>query len=241
MKRVARRIVGWRGMVGSVLMQRMLEENDFASDRAGVLHDVERRRRRLPRSASESARSEDANDLAALAANDVIITCQGGDYTPGLSEASRGRLGRLLDRRRQDAAHAGRRRDHPRSRSIAPVIDAALARGVRNYIGGNCTVTPDDDGAGGIVPARPDRVDDLHDLPGGVGRWRADDARAAAADGRGASRREEPARRSGLGASSTSIARSPASCATRGCPTEHTGVPLAGSLIPWIDRISATA
>ena len=88
----------------------------------------------------------------------------------------------------------------------------------------------------GPVPARPRRVDDLHDLPGGLRRRRAEHARAAGADGRGAHRGAATCSTIRRRRSSTSTARSPASCATTRFPTEHFGVPLAGSLIPWIDK-----
>ncbi len=116
------------------------------------------------------------------------------------------------------------------------VIDAALAKGVRNYIGGNCTVSLMMMALAGLLPARPGRVDDVHDLPGGLRRRRAEHARAAAADGRGAPR--------GARACSTiphsailDIDREVAGILRdERFPTEHFGVPLAGSLIPWIDK-----
>ena len=94
------------------------------------------------------------------------------------------------------------------------VIDAALAQGVRNYIGGNCTVSLMMMALAGLFAARPHRVDDVHDLPGGVGRRRAEHARAAAADGRGAPRGARACSRIRTRRSSTSTARSRASCAT---------------------------
>jgi aspartate-semialdehyde dehydrogenase len=104
-------------MVGSVLMHRMRDEGDFAliepvffstcnagGDCGG--------HRRL---AKNERRLHDATDLAALARCDVVITCQGGDYTTEVCPAAaRGRLEGLLDRRGLHAAHEGRRRDHAR-------------------------------------------------------------------------------------------------------------------------------
>src|SRR5437762_5483178 len=132
-------IVGWRGMVGSVLMQRMLEERDFdhieptffsTSSAGGTGPSIGR----------DAGPLMDAGDLRALSAQDTIITCQGGDWTgtmyPKLREA--GWNGYFID-----AAKTLRMQDDaviildPVNR---PIIDAALARGVRNYIGGNCTV-----------------------------------------------------------------------------------------------------
>ena len=116
------------------------------------------------------------------------------------------------------------------------VIDAALAKRHQELHRRQLHGQPDDDGARRAVPARPGRVDDLHDLPGGVGRRRAEHARAAACRW---ARRISPrssCSRIRRRRSSTSIAKSPASCATSAFPTEHFGVPLAGSLIPWIDK-----
>ena len=95
---------------------------------------------------------------------------------------------------------------------------------------------PDADGPGRPVQARTGRVDDQHDLPGGLGRGRAEHARAADADGRrhrvaeGGCSTIRPRR------FSTSTARSPTRSASDAMPTEHFGVPLAGSLMPWIDK-----
>ncbi len=207
--------VGWRGMVGSVLMQRMREERDFDHIEPVFFSTSNVGRQRAPRSATRRAAAARR------------------DRPRGARRARRDRHlpGRRLDERRCirscaragwngywiDAASTLRMKDDaviildPVNRDV---IDAALAQGVRNYIGGNCTVSLMMMALAGLLPARPGRMDDLHDLPGGLGRRRAEHARAAAADGRGAPRREEPARRSATRRSSTSIARSPASCAT---------------------------
>ena len=190
-------IVGWRGMVGSVLMQRMLEERDFdhieptffSTSSAGG---------KGPAIGRDTGPLKDAGDVAALAAQDTIITCQGGDWTtamyPKLREA--GWNGYFID-----AAKTLRMKDDAVI-ILDPVNRAGHRRGARE---GRAQLhrrqlhgQPDADGARRAVPARPDRVDDLHDVPGGVGRRRAEHARAAAADGRGASRREGPAGRSGV-------------------------------------------
>ncbi len=134
-------LVGWRGMVGSVLMQRMQDEGDFAliephffttSNIGGAGPRIGGR---------ETAALLDANSIDALKAMDIVITCQGGDYTnavfPKLRSA--GWNGYWID-----AASALRMQDDaviildPVNR---PVIDAALADGVKNYVGGNCTVS----------------------------------------------------------------------------------------------------
>jgi len=133
-------LVGWRGMVGSVLLERMAAEGDFAlieplffstSDKGG----------RAPGFAKNETKLQDAYDLEALKRCRIIITAQGGEYTrdvyPRLRAAG-------WDGYWIDAAKTLRMQDDavivldPVNR---PVIDQALARGVRNYIGGNCTVS----------------------------------------------------------------------------------------------------
>jgi len=132
--------VGWRGMVGSVLMQRMLEENDFALIEP-VFFTTSNVGGKGPAIGRDTPPLKSATDLRALAALDAIVTCQGGDYTNEV----------LPDLRTQgwrgywiDAASALRMKDDaviildPVNRDV---IDAALVRGVKNYIGGNCTVS----------------------------------------------------------------------------------------------------
>ncbi len=134
-------IVGWRGMVGSVLMQRMIEEHDF--DR---IHPVFFTTSQVGMTGPEVGNSasqplSDAHDVVALSRMDIIISCQGGDYTNEVFEPLRrnGWKGYWID-----AASTLRMKDHaviildPVNR---PVIDAALKRGVRDFIGGNCTVS----------------------------------------------------------------------------------------------------
>jgi aspartate-semialdehyde dehydrogenase len=133
-------LVGWRGMVGSVLMDRMVQEGDFdlieplffSTSNAGGA---------APAQAKNETRLQDANDIAALSRCEIIITCQGGDYTkevyPKLRAA--GWKGHWID-----AASTLRMADHaviildPVNRSV---IDQALAKGGRDWIGGNCTVS----------------------------------------------------------------------------------------------------
>src|SRR6266487_2995725 len=227
-------IVGWRGMVGSVLMRRMLEENDFAliepeffttSNAGGEGPSIGRPVGAL----------KDAQDIAALSAHDVIITCQGGEFTTEIYPELRrsGWRGYWID-----AAKTLRMQDDavivldPVNR---PVIDAALAKGIRNYIGGNCTVSLMMMALAGLF---------RHDLI----EWMTC-MTYQSASGAGAQNMRELLQQMGeahLAAKSlledpqsaildidrevAGILRDPA------FPTEHFGVPLAGSLIPWIDK-----
>ena len=133
-------IVGWRGMVGSVLVGRMLEERDFdlidpvffsTSQAGGKGPDIGR----------ATAPVADARSIDALKAMDIIISCQGGDYTNDIHPRLRaaGWSGYWID-----AASALRMNDNaviildPVNRGV---IDAAIQRGLKDYIGGNCTVS----------------------------------------------------------------------------------------------------
>ena len=107
--------VGWRGMVGSVLMQRMQEENDFEFIEP-VFFTTSNVGGKGPAIGKATTPLKDATDIKALASLDAIVTCQGGDYTNDMfPAAARRRLERLLDRCRVRAADEGRRGDHPRS------------------------------------------------------------------------------------------------------------------------------
>ena len=133
-------IIGWRGMVGSVLVQRMREERDFdlvdpvffSTSQAGAA---------APEIGKRAPAVKDANDVRELAAMDVLISCQGGEYTADIHPKLRkaGWTGYWID-----AARHLRMADDaviildPVNR---PVIDRALDRGIKDYIGGNCTVS----------------------------------------------------------------------------------------------------
>ena len=137
-------LVGWRGMVGSVLMTRMVEESDFgqfearffSTSNAGAM---------LPTSLVGLPKVEptlyDAHDLSALNECDVVLTCQGSDYTKEVYEPLRqaGWSGHWID-----AAKTLRMRDDAvvvLDPVNQPVIDQALNKGIKNFIGGNCTVS----------------------------------------------------------------------------------------------------
>src|SRR2546423_14049204 len=138
MKRVG--LVGWRGMVGSVLLQRIHAERDFALMEP-VFFSTSRVGQLGPFIGKETAPLKDAKSVRELAAMDIVVSCQGSDYTNEVFPKLRasGWKGYWID-----AASALRMQGDaiiildPVNR---PVIDAALERGVKNYIGGNCTVS----------------------------------------------------------------------------------------------------
>ena len=154
-------LVGWRGMVGSVLMDRMRAENDFAlidpvffttSNVGGQGPDV----------GQGSSPLKDARSIAELKALDVIVTCQGGDYTSEIYPQLRaaGWQGYWID-----AASTLRMKDDaviildPVNRQV---IEDALARGAKNFIGGNCTVSLMLMGLGGLFAQLPVREQERH-------------------------------------------------------------------------------
>ncbi|WP_298157943.1 aspartate-semialdehyde dehydrogenase [Ferrovum sp.] len=227
-------LVGWRGMVGSVLMQRMSEEGDFAhftphffstSQVGGV----------GPALGGAAAPLQDAHDLDALAALDIIVTCQGGEYTQQVHGAlrARGWTGYWID-----AASTLRMKAHaliildPVNRSV---IEKGLAAGVRDFVGGNCTVSLMLMALGGLFQA-------------GWVEW-VSVMTYQAASGAGAQNMRELLQQMGAlhGAVATAL-EDPAGAIldidrqvtetlrSSGLPTGNfRGVPLAGSVIPWID------
>src|SRR3954470_2598185 len=143
-------IVGWRGMVGSVLVQRMREERDFDHVEP-VFFSTSQAGGKGPQLGKSSEPVKDANDIAALKALPVIISCQGGDYTndvyPKLRAA--GWKGYWID-----AASALRMKDDAviiLDPVNMPVIKDALKKDLKNYIGGNCTVSLMLMGMGGLL------------------------------------------------------------------------------------------
>ena len=133
-------LVGWRGMVGSVLMQRMQEEGDFAHIEP-VFFSTSNTGGAAPAMAKNEKTLKDANDLAALKKCDIIITCQGGDYTSEIFPQLRaaGWNGFWID------AASTLRMNEDAIIVLDPVnlgvIKSALSSGVKNYIGGNCPAT----------------------------------------------------------------------------------------------------
>lgn len=233
MKKVG--LVGWRGMVGSVLMQRMQEEKDFALINP-VFFSTSNAGGAAPAFAQSNEPLKSASDISALSAMDVIITCQGGDYTKEIFPKLRaaGWKGHWID------AASALRMDKEAVIILDPVnrhvIDQALAAGGKNWIGGNCTVSLMLMAMGGLFQ---------HKLVEWVSAMTYQ-----AASGAGAQNMRELLLQMGkLHALVEKELADPASAildidrkvssALRGgagLPVDNfRGVPLAGSLIPWID------
>jgi aspartate-semialdehyde dehydrogenase len=228
-------LVGWRGMVGSVLMDRMQAEGDFAHIEP-LFFSTSNAGGAAPQVAKNETRLKDAHDIDALKRCDIVITAQGGDYTsevfPKLRAA--GWKGHWID-----AASTLRMKDDaviildPVNR---PVIDKALAKDGRNWIGGNCTVSCMLMGVGALYKA-------------GLVEWMNTMTYQAASGGGAQHMRELLTQFGTLNASVRGLLDDPKSAileidrgiaaAQRGLgegETANFGVPLGGSLIPWIDK-----
>jgi aspartate-semialdehyde dehydrogenase len=227
-------LIGWRGMVGSVLVQRMREERDFdlfdplffSTSQAGAAGpDIGRR----------VAAVKDANNLGDLTEMDVLVSCQGSEYTTAMYPKLRaaGWTGYWID-----AANALRLADDavivldPVNRAV---IDRALDRGIRNYIGGNCTVSLMLMAMAGLFRE-------------GLVEW-VSAMTYQAASGAGAQNMRELAEQMGVTHASVAAlladTRSSildidrtiaATMRSAQFPTTHFGFPLAGSVLPWIDK-----
>lgn len=227
-------IVGWRGMVGSVLMRRMDAENDFR-DIDAVFFSTSQAGQQAPDRGQAEKNLQDANNIDALKAMDVIVTCQGGDYTNAIHPQLRaaGWDGYWID-----AASALRMKE---SSIIVldpvnnPVIDTALNQGSRDFIGGNCTVSLMLMGLGGLF------TEDLVE-------WASVQTYQAASGSGARNMRELIAQMGKVHADVADLLADPASAILEidrkvaetqrngSLPTEYFGYPLAGSLLPWIDK-----
>ena len=230
-------LIGWRGMVGSVLVQRMRAERDFdlidpvffSTSQSGAAAPA------VGKAASAVPPVKDARDLGELSTCDVLISCQGGDYTTEIHPALRklGWTGFWID-----AASTLRMKDDaviildPVNRDV---IDRSVERGGRDFIGGNCTVSLMLMAMTGLFRA-------------GLVEW-VSAMTYQAASGAGAQNMRELASQMGAAhASVASLLADPASAIAdidremaatlRGSdfPTKQFGHPLAGSLLPWIDK-----
>ena len=228
-------LVGWRGMVGSVLMDRMQSEGDFDHIEP-VFFSTSNAGGQAPTQAKNETTLKDAFDIAALRKCDIIISAQGGDYTtevyPKLRAA--GWTGHWID-----AASTLRMKDDAiivLDPVNLPVIQKALAQGGKNWIGGNCTVSCMLMGVGALYKA-------------GLVEWMTSMTYQAASGGGAQHMRELLTQFGTLNAEVKSLLDDPKSAileidrlvlakqqALSPAETANFGVPLGGSLIPWIDK-----
>ncbi|MEW5886190.1 MAG: aspartate-semialdehyde dehydrogenase [Pseudomonadota bacterium] len=225
-------LVGWRGMVGSVLMDRMTAEGDFALIDP-VFFSTSNAGGAAPAQAQSQRTLQDANDLAALARCDIVLTCQGGDYTKAVYPQLRasGWRGHWID------AASALRMEPEAVIVLDPVneglIRQRLAAGGRDWIGGNCTNSILLMGLCGLFRA-------------GLVEW-VSSMTYQAASGGGANHMRELLQ--GMGVCHAAVAadlanpasaildidRKVAHAIRTEVPRAYFGAPLAGGLIPWID------
>lgn len=225
--------VGWRGMVGSVLMGRMREEQDFTGFEP-TFFSTSQAGQPGPDIGLEAPPLVDAADLDRLASQDIIVTCQGSAYTKAIHPALRknGWRGYWID-----AASALRMADtsvivlDPVNREV---IDEALANGVKDFIGGNCTVSLMLMALSGLFQKK-------------AIEWISAMTYQAASGAGARNMRELVAQMDRIGARTRELRADPAtaildidrqvlnSLHETDFPIEHFGAPLAGSLLPWID------
>ncbi|MEY4562703.1 MAG: hypothetical protein RLZZ618_1980 [Pseudomonadota bacterium] len=228
-------LVGWRGMVGSVLLDRMAQENDFALIEP-VFFSTSNVGGRAPSFAKNETTLQDGFSIEALKRCDIIITAQGGDYTSDVFPKLRaaGWNGHWID------AASTLRMDKDAVIILdpvnLPVIKNALANGGRNWIGGNCTVSCMLMGVGALYKA-------------GLVEWMSTQTYQAASGGGAQHMRELLTQYGRLNAAVRPLLDDPKSAileidrqiiaTQRGlseAETANFGVPLGGSLIPWIDK-----
>ncbi len=228
-------LVGWRGMVGSVLMDRMQAENDFDLIEP-IFFSTSNAGGAAPAMAKNEKHLRDAHDLDALKKCDVILTCQGGDYTsevfPKLRAA--GWNGHWID-----AASTLRMNDDAvivLDPVNLPIIQSTLTKGGKNWIGGNCTVSCMLMGVGALYKA-------------GLVEWMSTQTYQAASGGGAQHMRELLTQFGTLNAEVQSLLQDPKSAileidrkviakqrSLNGDEVANFGAPLGGSLIPWIDK-----
>jgi len=227
-------IVGWRGMVGSVLVQRMREERDF-DHLEPVFFSTSQAGGKGPAIGKPTEAVKNAADLAELKKLPVIISCQGGDYTNDIYPKLRaqGWNGYWID-----AASALRMNDDAviiLDPLNSDLIKKSLATGVKNYIGGNCTVSLMLMGMAGLF--QRDEIE-----------WMTSMTYQAASGQGAAAMRDLVAQMAAVGARAKPLLEDPAtaileidrnvteSIRSRELPSKEIGYPLAGSLLPWIDK-----
>lgn len=232
MKRVG--FIGWRGMVGSVLMDRMQTENDFNGFEPSFFS-TSQVGQQGPDIGRDVPLVEDAFDLNRLAEMDIIVSCQGGSYTEKAHPQLRqnGWQGFWID------AASTLRMDPASVIILDPVnrhvIDRALSKGIKDFVGGNCTVSLMLMALGGLFEKN-------------LVEWLTSMTYQAASGAGANNMRELVAQMQTIGTDSASLLSDPAAAIkaldqqvthtlrSDAFPTEYFGAPLAASLIPWIDR-----
>jgi len=224
-------LIGWRGMVGGVLMQRMREENDFAGVEP-IFFSTSNIGGAAPKEASNGGVLKDAKDLRELSRCEVLISCQGGEYTTEIYGPLRrnGWKGFWID-----AASTLRMSDDAviiLDPVNADLIRDGLARGLRTFAGGNCTVSLMLMAVSGLFRAQ-------------LVEWMTT-MTYQAASGAGAAKMLELIKQMKfitdlpgaiLSENALEVDRMMIQAQRAlSLPTQEIGVPLAGSLIPWIDR-----
>ena len=227
-------IVGWRGMVGSVLMERMRAANDFQALEA-IFFSTSQAGQRGPDIGKDTPPVADAYDEKRLHAQDVIVSCQGGSYTEKIYPRLRsgGWKGYWIDAASTLRMEAGSVIVlDPVNRQV---IDQALEGGGRDFIGGNCTVSLMLMALGGLFEA--DMIE-----------WMTSMTYQSSSGAGAANMRELVAQMQAIGSDAADLLADPATtilaldrqvtASLRGhsLPMDNWGVPLAASLIPWIDR-----
>jgi aspartate-semialdehyde dehydrogenase len=227
-------IVGWRGMVGSVLVQRMREERDF-DHLEPVFFSTSQAGGKGPAIGKPVDSVKNATDLAELKKLPVILSCQGGDYTNEIYPQLRaqGWKGYWID-----AASALRMQDDAviiLDPLNMPLIKDAVTKGTKNFIGGNCTVSLMLMGMAGLF--QRDQIE-----------WMTSMTYQAASGAGAAAMRDLVAQMAVVGDSARNLMNDPSSAIldidravsdsirSRELPSENIGYPLAGSLLPWVDK-----
>lgn len=233
MKKVG--FIGWRGMVGSVLMQRMQEEKDFEKAFTPYFYSTSQAGLKGPEVNGQQTTLENAFDIESLKELDIVLTCQGGDYTnevyPKLKES--GWQGYWID------AASSLRMNEDSLIVLDPInkksIDQALNQGIKNYVGGNCTVSLMLMALGGLF--EQDLVE-----------WVSSMTYQAASGAGAQNMREMLEQMLYLSEQSKTVIRDASSnileldqlitelTKTKEFPKKHFGAALTTSLIPWIDK-----
>jgi aspartate-semialdehyde dehydrogenase len=227
-------IVGWRGMVGSVLVQRMREERDFDHVEP-VFFSTSQAGGKAPEIGKPAEPVKNASDLDELKKLPVIISCQGGDYTNDVYPRLRqeGWKGYWID------AASALRMKHDAVIVLDPVnmplIKKAMSEGVKDYIGGNCTVSLMLMGMAGLFER--DEIE-----------WMTSMTYQAASGAGAANMRELVQQMAKIGESAQRLLADPASAIldidrsvteilrSPQLPTDNFGHALAANLLPWIDK-----